>query len=75
MRSRASVASMDEARAVLDRLDRIEALEREGAPPGALLEELRGLVQAAEAWARLEADQRATLAVERCTSALATPVS
>ena len=42
---------MDEARAVLARLDRIEALERDGAPPGALLEELRGLVQAAEAWA------------------------
>ena len=36
---------MDEARAVLARLDRIEALEREGAPPGVLLEELRGLRQ------------------------------
>ena len=65
---------MDEARAVLARLDRIEALEREGAPPGALLEELRGLVQAAEAWARLEADDRATTAVERCADALAAPV-
>jgi hypothetical protein len=75
MRSLASVGGMDEARAVLARLDRIEALECEGAPPGALLEELRGLVQAAEAWARLEADQRAALAVERCASALATPVA
>ena len=63
---------MDEARAVLARLDRIEELEREGAPPGALLEELRGLVQAAEAWARLEGDVRAHLAIERCDSALAT---
>jgi len=65
---------MDEARAVLARLDRIEALEREGAPPGVLLEELRGLVQAAEAWARLEADGRAAAAVERCADALAAPV-
>ena len=66
---------MDEARAVLARLDRIEALEREGAPPGALLEELRGLVQAAEAWARLEGDERAKRAVERCDAALAIPVT
>jgi hypothetical protein len=73
--SLASVVGMDEARAVLARLDRIEALEREGAPPGALLEELRGLVQAAEAWARLEADERATAALERCAAALATPVA
>ena len=66
---------MDEARAVLARLDRIEELERVGAPPGVLLEELRGLVQAAEAWARIEADERAASALERCASALATPVS
>jgi hypothetical protein len=66
---------MDEARAVLARLDRIEALEREGAPPGALLEELRGLVQAAETWARLEGDERAQRAVERCDAALAQPVA
>jgi hypothetical protein len=66
---------MDEARAVLARLNRIEALERDGAPPGALLEELRGLVQAAEAWARLEGGDRAKEAIERCASALATPVA
>jgi hypothetical protein len=65
---------MDEARAVLARLDRIEALEREGAPPGVLLEELRGLVQEAEAWARLEGDARAAVTVERCADALAAPV-
>ena len=46
-----TVDDMDEARAVLARLDRIEELEREGAPPGVLLKELRGLVHAAEAWA------------------------
>jgi hypothetical protein len=66
---------MDEARAVLARLDRIEELEREGAPPGALLEELRGLVQAAEAWARREGDERARMTVERCASALAASVA
>jgi hypothetical protein len=65
---------MDEARAVLARLDRIEELEREGAPPGVLLEELRGLVQAAETWAKLEGDERARRAVERCDAALAQPV-
>jgi hypothetical protein len=66
---------MDEARAVLARLDRIEALEREGASPGVLLEELRGLVQAAEAWARLEHDERASDVVERCAAAIASPVA
>jgi len=66
---------MDEARAVLARLDRIEALDREGAPPGALLEELRGLVQAAETWAKLEGDERAQRAVESCDAALAQPVA
>jgi hypothetical protein len=66
---------MDEARAVLARLDRIEALEREGAPPGVLLEELRGLVHDAEAWARVEGGERARDAVERCSSALSTPVA
>jgi hypothetical protein len=50
-------------------------LEREGAPPGALLEELRGLVLAAEAWAKLEGDERARAAVERCDAALPTPVA
>jgi hypothetical protein len=61
---------MDEARAVIDRLDRIEALERQGAPPGTLLEELRGLVRDAEAWVRTEGDARAAAAVERCGDAL-----
>jgi hypothetical protein len=66
---------MDEARAVLARLDRIEALDREGAPPGVLLEELRGLVQAAETWARLEGDERAQRTVERCDAALTQSVA
>jgi hypothetical protein len=50
---------MDEARAVLARLDRIEALEREGAPPAALLAELQALVREAEEWARRERDPHA----------------
>jgi len=66
---------MDEARAVLARLDRIETLEREGAPPGVLLEELRGLVQEAEAWVRTEGGERAKDAVERCASALGATVA
>jgi len=66
---------MDEARAVLARLDRIEALEREGAPPGALLEELRGLVQEAETWVRLEGGERAKNAIDSCASALGATVA
>ncbi len=42
---------MDEAR-VLARLDRIDALDREGAAPGELLAEVRGLLREAEAWTR-----------------------
>ena len=66
---------MDEARAVIDRLERIEVLERDGAPPAVMLEELRGLVREAEAWARVDGDGRARAAVERCDSALAQPVA
>ena len=54
---------MDEARAVMRRLDRIEALEREGAHPDAVRAELHELVREAEAWARLEGDERAEAAV------------
>lgn len=57
---RPSVLGMDEARAVLERLERIEALEREGANPAAVLAELQSLVREAEAWARLEGDERAS---------------
>ena len=42
---------MEEAR-VLARLDRIDALDREGAAPGELLAELRGLLREAESWTR-----------------------
>lgn len=42
---------MDEDR-VLARLDRIDALDRSGAPPGQLLVELRSLLREAETLAR-----------------------
>ena len=61
---------MDEARAVLDRLGRIDALERAGAPAGELLDELRSLVQEAELWARREDSGAALDAVGRARSAL-----
>jgi hypothetical protein len=61
---------VDEARAVIDRLERIEQLERDGAPPALMLEELRGLVHEAERWARLEGDERAREAVHGCDAAL-----
>ena len=57
---------MDEAERVIERLDRIEPLNRvAAAPPGSLLGELRALVGEAEAWARLEGDVRARSAVAK----------
>jgi hypothetical protein len=50
---------MDEARRVLARLARIEALDRAVAPPGELLAELRALVREAEDWARTEGGEAA----------------
>ena len=59
---------------MIERLNRIEALERERAHPQALLAELRELVREAEAWARLEGDERAEQAVESCRDALASDI-
>jgi hypothetical protein len=68
---------MDEARAVLRRLGRIEALEREGAPPRCLLAEVHALLEEAEAWAASERGgaQDAEAALERCRDALAAPAA
>lgn len=64
---------MDEARAVLDRLDRIEALDRAAAPAGELLDELRGLVREAETWLRTEPDPHGAVeALAGCRQALDT---
>jgi hypothetical protein len=46
---------MDEARQVIRRLERIEALDRAPAARPALLAELRALLVESEAWARAEA--------------------
>ena len=41
---------MDQARAVLTRLERIDALKQADAPAGVLLDEVRELLSEAEAW-------------------------
>jgi len=51
---------MFEARAVLKRLERIEALERQGADARLLLPELQELVREATEWAAQEHDPRAS---------------
>jgi hypothetical protein len=61
---------MEEARAVLERLERIEALDRHDGSPQELLRELRALVREAEAWARRERDDEALAAVDGCRTAL-----
>jgi hypothetical protein len=63
---------MEEARRVLVRLERIEALDRERALPGALLTELQALLREAEAWALAEQQvpETAVEAVERCRQML-----
>lgn len=63
---------MDEARAVLERLHRIELLEREGATAPHLLGELRALLTEAEAWVRAESGgtERAEAALDECRRAL-----
>ena len=50
----ATFGLVDEARAVLARLERIEALDRSRASRDVLLAELRALVGEADAWARAE---------------------
>lgn len=62
---------MEEARAVLERLERIERLQREGALPETLLDELRALLREAEDWARLEGGEAGEHAVAHLRSALA----
>jgi hypothetical protein len=59
---------MEEARAVMHRLERIEALEREGAEPQLLLAEVRELLREGEVWVKAERDgtDPAAKALERC---------
>jgi hypothetical protein len=64
---------MDEARRVLKRLRRIEALEREHAPVRSLLAEVHALLEEAEEWVAAEAvgTGEAEGALRRCRDALA----
>jgi hypothetical protein len=62
---------MEEARRVLERLERIEALDRAGTSPSELLAEVRGLLHDAEAWVRVEGGDASEDAVERLREALA----
>ena len=61
---------MDGTQAVLERLERIEELDRAGAPRDTLLVELRALVIEAEAWARAEGGDAGMRAVDGLRSAL-----
>ena len=62
---------MEEAWQVLERLARIESLERDGAPAEQLLDELRLLLAEAEAWARHEGGEAGAEAVGKLRAALA----
>jgi hypothetical protein len=63
---------MDEARAVMHRLRRIEALERERAPARSVLAEVRVLLVEARAWASVERAETDEIeeALARCRLAL-----
>ena len=62
---------MEEARRVLRRLAAIERLERERAPSGELLDQLRELVREAETWLRAEDEPAgAVTALAGCRAAL-----
>ena len=57
---------------MLARLERIDRLEREGAPAPALLSEVRALLGEAEAWARRDrAGEAVDEAIASCRAALA----
>jgi hypothetical protein len=62
---------VDESRAILERLERIEALDRRGASPAVILAELRALVGEAERWSRAEGGEDAKHALDGLRSALA----
>ena len=61
---------MDEAQTVLDRLERIAALDGSGAEPSVLVRELRSLLDEATAWSRTEGGDAAGRAVEQLDRAL-----
>ena len=62
---------VDETQAVLERLERIEALDRAGAGRSELLIELRALLEEAHAWSRMEGGDAGEKAVTGLRAALA----
>ena len=70
-RTRVYGRCMEEARSVLERLERIESMRRANAGPVELLGELRALLREAEAWARAEGGDAGEAAVARLRDALA----
>jgi hypothetical protein len=62
---------VDESSAILERLERIEALDRAGAPASDLVEELRALLIDAETWSRTEGGDAVIEAVADIRAALA----
>jgi hypothetical protein len=66
---------MEETRRVLERLERIEALDRARTAPSDLLAELQALLAEAEAWARAEhpVPEEAIEAVDRIRERLSRP--
>jgi hypothetical protein len=61
---------VNDSEAVLERLERIEALDESGASPAALVEELRTLLVEAEAWSRREGGDAGARAVADLREAL-----
>jgi len=64
---------MDEARQVLERLERIDALRREGVPTPELLAEVRSLLAEGERWIAAERPdslERARAALADCRAGL-----
>jgi len=61
---------VDESRAVLERLERIEALDGRGAGQNELVEELRALLTEAEAWSNREGGEAAASAIQELRDAL-----
>jgi hypothetical protein len=65
------VEAVKKARAVLERLERIDGLREDEAPAAVLLEEVRALLGEAEEWVREEPSERGLEALERSREALA----
>jgi hypothetical protein len=64
---------MDEARSVLERLERIERLRDDGAPAAVLLGEVRALLNEGERWLETERPEgldAAKVALTRCRAEL-----